>query len=167
MYLVRQWRVGNALPERAKTFDAFDEHTGKATSAKTLDTTAYTYASNPKKVFAQLSSYINAMANYSRPRQAGDVNPNEIKQRVLEVAVPEYTSNAQRAQLQAAVDYGRKRDVLVMITVVANDPLVVQRALRQPSALAVRPLPPTQPAAAIVGNTEARRDESRRSGKHR
>jgi len=158
-YLVRQSRVGDALPERAKTFDAFDGDTGKATSAKTLDTTAYTYASNPKKVFSRLTSYINAMANYSRPRQAGDVNPNAIRQRVLEVAVPEYTSNAQREQLQAAVDYGRQRGVLVMVTVVANDPLVVQRAVRQAPTLAIRPLPPTQAAAAIIGNAEQRREQ--------
>lgn len=161
-YNLAQDRVGEPLPSGAKTFDGFKPATGRATSDKTLDTTAYTYAKNPRKIYSTLANYIDQMANYSRPRQRGDLDPNLIRQKVLELAVPEYTSNSQRDQLQAAVNYGRKRGVLVMITVVADDPRVVAPAKRQPvSGLTVRPAPPVQPAAAIAANELGERRDRR------
>jgi hypothetical protein len=102
------------------------------------------------------------MADYARPRQRGDIDPSAIKQKVLELAVPEYTSNAQREQLSAAMDYGRRRGVLVMITVVADDPLVVAPARRQAlPSLSVRASPPTQPAAVIATNRAIEHNEGR------
>lgn len=49
---------------RAKTWDFASLLTGKVMSAKTLDTTTYTYASNPQKIFSTLKGYIDAAANY-------------------------------------------------------------------------------------------------------
>jgi hypothetical protein len=160
--VVRQGRVGQALPQGAKTFDGFVDPPGRATSAKTLDTTAYMYAKDPRKIYTKLASYIDQMADYARPRQRGDIDPSAIKQKVLELAVPEYTSNAQREQLSAAMDYGRRRGVLVMITVVADDPLVVAPARRQAlPSLSVRASPPVQPAAVIATNRATEHNEGR------
>lgn len=55
-YLEKLMPAGSRLPPNFKTFDFFDEKTGIATSAKTLDTNTPTSISNPNQVYSSLKN---------------------------------------------------------------------------------------------------------------
>jgi hypothetical protein len=153
-FLATLARVGKRLAAGAKVFDFFDKLTGRATSAKTLDTTTYSMAANPKQIFYRVKKYIDQMADYNAPRNnRPDIDPAEIKQKVLELAVPEYTSTAQREQLELAKAYGAKRGVLVMVTAVRDEPFGEAPSPPQgaPVGIGVRVRPASAPVAEMVG----------------
>lgn len=109
---------GKPLPPGAETWDHFVEEDGIAVSAKTLDTTTYTYASKPERIYAKLSAYIDAAATYgSRPvRRRLAVPPEKIKSREIQLAVPYNTANDQWPQIYRAIVYGRTRGVRLVVT---------------------------------------------------
>jgi len=100
----------------SKAFDYFDERTGEAVSAKTLNTLSAYYARDPENVYNALSKYIGAVENYSKPRGLTDVDPALIQSKTIHLAIPEYTSPAQWRYLFKAIRYARERGVSFVIT---------------------------------------------------
>jgi filamentous hemagglutinin len=95
-------RLGRT-PELANNFPVIDRfENGVATSIKSLDTTAASYQST-----AQLTNtvqrYINTLANWhgqASPWGGVTIRATQIQQRVLELAIPPGTSDAQYKALQ-------------------------------------------------------------------
>jgi len=114
-YSGKQLPNAEELPATAKTFDQFDIATGTALSDKTLNTLSVSYIKNPQRIYWRVKSYVDAAANYE-PRAEFDVDPMAIQSKVIQLAIPEYTSPTQWRYLFWAIGYGRERDVSIMIT---------------------------------------------------
>lgn len=104
------------LKANAKTFDFFSDTSGEALSDKALDPLSYTYITKPQKVYSKVAGYINAVANYSKPRVISDLSPKDINSRTLRLAIHDYVSPAQWESLYRAVLYARSRGVRIIIT---------------------------------------------------
>lgn len=117
-FLQGQFPTGARLPIGFKAWDFFDDESGVVISAKTLDTTAYTYANNPGKVYSRLKLYIDSASDYETVvvRQNRKVDPARKLNKQLQVAVPQYTSPAQWRQINQAIIYARGRGVSVVVT---------------------------------------------------
>ena len=116
-YLGTQLPAGSRLPPNFKTFDFFDETTGIATSAKTLDTTTAAKIANPNQVYSSLKGNIDAAANFSESGLKGvTVTSSQITARELQVAIPEATTSAQWEQINRAIEYGQSKGITVKIT---------------------------------------------------
>jgi len=89
--------VGSRLPPGFKMFDFFDDVTGTATSAKTLDTTLPTRVSDPQHVYTSVKGNIDDILNYDRSRDLSGVtvDPATISTRELQLAIPSQTNAAQ------------------------------------------------------------------------
>ena len=111
--LPADWR----LPKNFKTFDFYDEKTGKAISAKTLDTTTPAKVKNPQQIYNTLKGHIDAAANFTKYKlgeisiTAGDISSKEIH-----LAIPAATNKVQWQQIQSAIDYGKSQGVIVIVT---------------------------------------------------
>ena len=118
-YLATSMPANARLPQNFKTFDFFDEQTGVATSAKTLDTTTAAKVADPSQVYSSLKGNVDAAANYNTAYTLSDitVKPANITSRVVEVAVPVGTTSEQWAQIQKAIDYAASKNVTLKITV--------------------------------------------------
>jgi filamentous hemagglutinin len=103
------------LRSNATAFDLFEEATGEAISAKTLNTQSMGYIKNPQKIFDKLRTYIDAAVNY-QPRRMSDINPAKIETKTIQLAIPEYTSPEQWRYLLRAIIYGKENGVTVVIT---------------------------------------------------
>ena len=114
-YLNRQ-HCANELRRNAKVFDLFDASSGEAIGVKLLNTQAFDYARYPQRIFQRLKTSIDAAANYSKPRTRTDLDPAAIKSKVIQLAIPEFTSQAQRLQLFRAIRYGKANGVKVVVT---------------------------------------------------
>jgi hypothetical protein len=114
-YVEEQVPDAKELPATAKTFDQFDEGTGTAISDKTLNTLTITYMRNPRQIYWRLKRYVDAAADYE-PRVNFDVDPATIQTRMIQIAIPEYTSTTQWRYLFWALAYGRERGVRIEIT---------------------------------------------------
>src|SRR6185312_10343866 len=90
----------------------------RAISLKTLDTTKYTYASNPAAVYYRMRLYIDAAADYGSKRIVGAQNlrPERIRSREVHLAVPADTTPEQWQQLYKSIAYGRSRGIRVEVT---------------------------------------------------
>jgi hypothetical protein len=99
----------------AKVFDYFDQASGLATSAKTLNTVSVTYIRSPQKIYGKLAGYIDAAANY-KPRAEIDVSSQMISAKEIQLAVPESTSPAQWGRINRAVAYAKSRGIKLMVT---------------------------------------------------
>ncbi|EIM29102.1 endonuclease toxin domain-containing protein [Microvirga lotononidis] len=122
-YLAGQLPKGSRLPANFKTFDFFDEASGVATSAKTLDTMTAAKLADPKQVYYSLKANIDDMANYNKTYRLDNrsVDPNHIEVRQLQVAVPAGTTSAQWEQINRAVEYAagnNMQSVKLIVTVV-------------------------------------------------
>ncbi|WP_431026450.1 DUF637 domain-containing protein [Halomonas sp. H5] len=118
-FLASQLPVGSRLPPNFKTFDFYDEASGVATSAKTLDTMTSAKRANPSQVFSSIRSNVDAAVNFSGYRLSGQsVTPDMITSERIEIAVPSGTTQAQFEQIDRAVQYGADRGVTVNITVI-------------------------------------------------
>lgn len=115
-YVARQLDARARLEKGAKTWD-FLTSDERAISCKTLNTTRGGYAANPSRVFAALKGYVDAAADY-KPRTGVflDVDPSAIKEKEIQLGVPEYTSDAQWSQIKKAIAYADGRDVKLVIT---------------------------------------------------
>jgi filamentous hemagglutinin len=116
-YLGTQLPAGSRLPPNFKTFDFFDETTGIATSAKTLDTMTAAKLANPKQVYSSIKGNIDSAANFVESGLKGvTVNSGQITARELQIAIPKATTNAQWEQINRAIEYGQSKGVTVKIT---------------------------------------------------
>lgn len=73
-YLGTQLPAGSRLPPNFKTFYFFDQTTGIATSAKTLDTTTAAKLAKPSQVYSSLKGNIDAVAKDTELLNRGMVN---------------------------------------------------------------------------------------------
>lgn len=125
-YLARTMLKGSRLPPTFKTFDFFDERSGVATSAKTLDTMTAAKIANPEQIYYSLKRNIDDVLAYDKTHSIKefDVDPNKIMRRELFVAVPQGTTATQWGQIEKAISYAQSRSnssevkVNVKITVV-------------------------------------------------
>lgn len=102
-------------PSNSKVFDLYNEATGEAISAKTLNTLSVGYIKEPVNIYRKLKGYVDAAADYE-PRTKFDLDPDEIRSKAIQLAIPEYTSPAQWRELRLARRYGRERGVSIVIT---------------------------------------------------
>jgi filamentous hemagglutinin len=121
--LSRSRRVGEAKPVDAKlpdgfpTFDYFEQSTGVATSAKTLNTTTEARMNKPEQVYYTAKQHIDNAAEFEKAeRFEREVRRDQITSTVVEILVPAQTTRAQWEQLYRAVEYGKSRNVVVKIT---------------------------------------------------
>jgi hypothetical protein len=114
-YVETQLPDARELPATAKTFDQFDEATGTAVSDKTLNTLSISYIRNPQRIYWKLKQHVDAAADYE-PRTNDDVDPSDIQSKMIQLAIPEYTSPTQWRYLFWALGYGRERGVSITIT---------------------------------------------------
>jgi hypothetical protein len=120
-YIKKKYPDWDHLADGAKTFDHFDPLVGEAISDKTLNTLTATYAMNPQKIYGKVSKYVDAAADYT-PRAYTDVNPEIIGSKTIHLAVPEYTSSEQWRYLNEGIEYGRSRNVSVIVTQIRSNP---------------------------------------------
>jgi filamentous hemagglutinin len=105
------------LPFTFKTFDFFDESTGLAISAKTLDTQTGSRLGNPKQICSILKKYVNDVARFTRDRVGKKiVLSSDISVREIHLAIPTGTTKAQWDQINRAVAYGQQKNVAIKIT---------------------------------------------------
>ncbi|NVZ53330.1 hypothetical protein HX792_23525 [Pseudomonas sp. B6002] len=116
-YLETQLPAGTRRPPNFKTFDFFDEATGVATSAKTLDTTTAAKLANPRQIYSSLKGNIDAAANFVETGLKDvTLHANQITVREVQVAIPKATTGTQWEQINKAIEYGRSKGVTVKIT---------------------------------------------------
>lgn len=88
------------------TFDFYDDLRRIATSAKTLDTQAFSYVDRPSRVYGQIKAYIDRVALFDDARRVGfALNAGMIDLRRIELAVPYSTSPEQIVQIQRAIEH--------------------------------------------------------------
>jgi hypothetical protein len=114
-YCERQLPDSEALPETSKTFDHIVRATGTAISDKSLNALRFSYVRNPQRIYWRLKSYVDAAADYE-PRTKSDLDPTTIQNKMILLAIPEYTSPTQWRYLFAALRYGGQRGVSIVIT---------------------------------------------------
>lgn len=108
--------LGRRSPPTFPTFDFFDEVTGLATSAKTLDTRALTYADRPSRIFGRLRDYIDRIERFEQGSSGVfRLRSGQIERRRLELAVPFDTTPEQVTQIQRAIDYAAERGIEVNV----------------------------------------------------
>lgn len=118
-YLATQMPASSRLPAGFKTFDFYDQATGIATSAKTLDTLTSAKLTDPAQIYSSLKGNIDAAASFTGARIGPvQVFASDISSRQLQVAVPAGTTPAQWQQIESAVQYGASQSVKVIITTV-------------------------------------------------
>ena len=116
-YVGRNLPADARLPKNFKTFDYFDINSGKAVSAKTLDTQTASRIANPKQVYNTMKRQVDAAVRFDQHTLSGiELNSTMIKQREIQIAVPAQTNAAQKAEIQRAVEYGKSRNVNVIVT---------------------------------------------------
>lgn len=107
---------GARSPSPFATFDFFDLDSGLATSAKTLDTLAPTYADRPSRIFARLRDYIDRIERFDQGSSGSfRIRPGQIERRRLELAEPVETTPQQAMQIQRAIDYAAERGIEVNV----------------------------------------------------
>lgn len=118
-YLATKMPTGSRLPPNFKTFDFYDEATGIATSAKTLDTTTAAKIANPTQIYSSLKGNIDAVANFTEASLSRTtLTASDITARQLQLAVPAGTTSAQWTQINRAIEYGQSQGVKVIVTTV-------------------------------------------------
>lgn len=119
-YLETKLPAGTRLPPNTGTFDFFDQSTGIATSAKTLDTMTGPKISDPSQIYSSLKSNVDAVVNFNGTNITGSapLTPAMIVGKEVQVAVPQGTTPAQWAQINKAIDYANSHGVALRITVV-------------------------------------------------
>lgn len=117
-WLQRQLPGATRLRSNSKTWDLTVDGEARAISAKTIDTTSYTYANRPGRIYSKIAGYVDAAANYGRlrPEGAGNVVGENIQSREIHIATPAFSSPEQQQALARSVLYGRSRGVSVVIT---------------------------------------------------
>jgi len=98
--------LGERLAQNFRVFDFWDEGSGLATSAKTLNTLAPAYTSQPSAVYYRLRRYLDAMVEFERDKKLGaKFKSADIKRLQMFLAVPVGTTDRQIVQILRAKDY--------------------------------------------------------------
>jgi RHS repeat-associated protein len=117
-YLASQ-SLGTKLPTNFKTFDLYDYVNDVAISAKTLDTTTRASLENPKQIFSTLKSYINKVDNFtSYTSKKVSLDENQFSSKEIRLAIPSLTNAEQWEQIQKAVDYGKSKNIKLVVYIV-------------------------------------------------
>jgi hypothetical protein len=104
------------LPPSFKTFDFFNRANGVATSNVTLNTMTLARLAKPGQLFSALVKKIDAAAEFTGAvLKEFPLTAEQIKLRVVRVAIPSTTTEEQMEQIQAAIRYGRERKVIVTV----------------------------------------------------
>ncbi|HID9460754.1 TPA: DUF637 domain-containing protein [Proteus mirabilis] len=105
----------------AKTFDYYDDKTGEYISVKTLNTQTESRLKNPKSLKNTLNTYISAIDNYNGER-GGDVKviPEKIKQKTIELGVPEKTTKEQWDAINDSIKNASSKNIKVNITIIED-----------------------------------------------
>jgi hypothetical protein len=103
------------LPPGSTGFDQFNEITGEATSAKSLDTKTMGYIRKPQEIYRKVKIYVNELLDY-QPTKNFDVDPDLINSKTIQLAIPEHTSPEQWRYLLRAIIYGKDNGVKVVVT---------------------------------------------------
>ncbi len=99
-----------------KTFDFFDDVSGLATSAKTLDTGTASRLAKPGQIYSTLKRNIDAAADFTNYTLKGrTVDASMIASREIKLGVPSATNKAQWEQLSRAVEYANTRNINLII----------------------------------------------------
>lgn len=107
---------GANLPKGFKTIDKFVK--GVATSIKTLDLKADTYI-KAGKVFGKLKEYIDELDAFKGAKRKGvEVLEQDVKEKVLDVAIPKGATKSQVEEIQKAIQYGKDKGIKVETTVI-------------------------------------------------
>jgi hypothetical protein len=105
------------LPANFKTFDFFDDATGTAISAKTVDTMTSARLAKPEQIYSRIKRDIDAVVNFDSYTLKGvTLSSDTIAMRELRLAIPGATANDQWLQVQRAIQYGQQNGVTVRVT---------------------------------------------------
>jgi hypothetical protein len=116
-YVVSQNPNARLLRPGSTGFDVFDGTTGEATSAKTMDTTTPPKITRPQTIYNEVKRYVDDALDYE-PRRSFDLEPEVIKSKTIQLAIPEHTSLEQWRYLLRAIIYGKDNNVKVVITLI-------------------------------------------------
>jgi CDI toxin restriction endonuclease-like domain len=114
-YISRQDPGVRLLRQGSTGFDLVRDGTGEAISAKTLDTVTVSRIKRPQQLFSTVKRYVHAAENY-QPRRYDDLDPEEIRSKTIQLAIPRYTSPAQWRYLELSIRYARERGISLVIT---------------------------------------------------
>lgn len=121
-HLAERGDLGDWLEERSpkfKTFDFFDRATRAATSAKTLNTAADTYARRPRQFFSTLKSYIDTIAEFDDYIRRGySLRRGDIESRRMELAIPSETTAEQMDEINRARAYAESLGIELEVTII-------------------------------------------------
>ncbi|MDM3842973.1 DUF637 domain-containing protein [Proteus mirabilis] len=105
----------------AKTFDYYDDKTGEYISVKTLNTQTESRLKNPKSLKNTLNTYISAIDNYNGERKGNvKVIPEEIKQKTIELGVPEKTTKQQWDAINDSIKNASSKNIKINITIIED-----------------------------------------------
>jgi len=116
-YLARQLPAETRLPANFKAFDFFDDISGVATSAKTLETLTPNRLAKPAEVFNAIRDHVEDAVKFeSYNLKNVSLSAKDIVVRRVHVAVQEKTTPAQWKEIQKAIEYGKSRGVEVIVS---------------------------------------------------
>ncbi|HID7803810.1 TPA: DUF637 domain-containing protein [Proteus mirabilis] len=103
----------------AKTFDYYDDKTGEYISVKTLNTQTESRLKNPKSIENTLNTYISTIDKYSGDEKGLiRISPKKIKQKTLELGVPERTTKQQWDAINNSIKNASSKNIKVNITII-------------------------------------------------
>jgi hypothetical protein len=102
------------LKPKATTFDLFNQISGEAISAKTMNTLSVSYIKKPQRIYGDITDYVNEALDYERLKRS-DLDPALIESKSIYLAVLEWTSPIQWRHLIRARIYGEDNGVSVVI----------------------------------------------------
>jgi len=74
---------------------------------------------NPKQIYDALKKHVDAAAGFNKEYGLDKVNlnPDQISSRVIQLAIPNGTKQAGWEQIDRAIDYGKKLNIEVKVTI--------------------------------------------------
>ncbi|MBB6504658.1 hypothetical protein F4693_001631 [Sphingomonas endophytica] len=117
-YIAAQLPADARLPANFPVIDFFDEATGRAISAKTLDTATASRIARPEQIYSTLKGYVDKLTDFEGDRLSGrEVKASEITSREISLAVPSATTPAQFEQIVNAARYAKVNGVTLRVMV--------------------------------------------------
>ena len=117
-YLQRTYGADARLPQNFKTFDFYDEFSGHAVSAKTLDTTTASRIAKPDQIYGTLKGYVDKISDFKNYQLGEQVLRGDmISKRTLDLAIPGGSNEAALQQITRAVQYSESQGIEVLVKV--------------------------------------------------
>ena len=112
----------NSFKTNFKTFDFYNPSTQTAISAKSMDTiSSFNGTNGLKSLEKQMKSYVDDTLAFKRDAQKGGgpfvLTKDKVKNREVQIAIPEGTSKAKMQVIKNMVNYGKQNNVKVIVTV--------------------------------------------------